>query len=232
LLVVNDPRFDHDERIEAYRTAANELLDRYLDIDWLPWAHPVGLLPLTELAATRRAADVQRRREAEAAMREMAAERRRAEEEENRRREAENRRREMEDRRREMEAAQRPSGNVGGGPSRPARNAAIKKSSQSTLLDEDIDMTSEAGSVGTTRAPPSELKKEEVKRAWAEVKSGRAPAGWVEVSRVTHLCFLRVLLTFVSVARSLHGLRPGEEAASALLSAARQSPVPQMLPGS
>ena len=112
-------------------------------------------------------------------MREMAAERQRAEEEENRRRDVENRQR-------EMEAAQRPSGNVGGGPSRPARNAAIKKSSQSTLLDEDIDMTSEAGSVGTTRAPPSELKKE-VKRAWAEVKSGRAPTGWVEVSRVTHL---------------------------------------------
>jgi hypothetical protein len=168
-LIIDDDRFGGDPTIAGWRDRANTLLDTFQDLDWLTWAQPVGLMPATQAKARRLAEEAAWRRAADEEARKLAQQQRLAEEETRKQREA--------------AAARRPSGSAGGsgkasGVARPVR-AAARKAPQVIVVDDDVEMASDAGSSGTVRRPMT--KRDEVSLAWSAVKAGQAPPGYVEV---------------------------------------------------
>jgi hypothetical protein len=162
MILSGDDRFVQDATIGGMRAAANDLLDRFLDVSWLAWGEPAGLMPATRQRARDEAASAERRRVA-------AMEQRRLEE----------RRREEERKRREAEKK------VAGGSSRPSRKVVGRKASKASSVGEDVSM-SDSESAGTgenVRLPKSEVAKREARVAWTEIKAGRTPTGYTLVSR-------------------------------------------------
>ena len=67
------------------------------------------------------------------------------------------------------------------GSSRPVRKVVGKKASQASGLGEDIEMSESEEARGLPAK--SEFAKVDAKRAWAQIKKGRVPAGYVLVCR-------------------------------------------------
>jgi hypothetical protein len=168
-LIIDDDQFGGDLTISGWRDRVNTLLDTFLDLDWLTWAQPIGLMPATQAKARRLTEEAARRRSVDEEAQQLAQQQRLAEEEA----------------RKQQEAAvvQRPLGSTGGsgkasGAAWPVR-AAARKAPQVIVVDDDMEMASDAGSSGTVRRLMT--KQDEVSLAWSAVKAGRAPLGYVEV---------------------------------------------------
>jgi hypothetical protein len=159
-----DARYGQDTEIGRLRRVANELLDHYLDVEWLAWGEPVGLMPRTQEKA---------KGAAEAAARRQAA--------------AEERRKLKDDRRREEERKKREAGTkAAGGSARPVRGGLGRKASQASGLGGDIEMSGSESGTGAGKPAHALTKSEaalyEARTVWKSVQSGRPPAGYVLVS--------------------------------------------------
>jgi hypothetical protein len=162
------------------RRNAVELIDQYLDVEWLAWTGPIGTMTATETKAKKEEEMAARRKAAAEEQRKAARERRKAEED---RAKEEELRGALGNQQTKREVAAKAERSL----RRTGRRAVSRKASRASGLGEDHAMSGSEGT-GAEGLPHIKTKKSEktpvgVDAAWLMVKRGQVPAGYVRVSR-------------------------------------------------
>ena len=155
--------FKVDDQLHQRLITANELLDHWLDVSWLEWARPAMLMPRTQEADRRQKEATERQRLAREQAKRLAEETCIADEKQAK----------------EIAAAQRST--VAGSSKKPAKRPMPRVVSKANALTEDVEMGSGEESEQTLGALQGKSTKEELKAAWAAIKAGQTPIGYVEV---------------------------------------------------